>query len=102
MSMKPRKRIAPGTLVPLRLTERQRELIREETFFAGEVLESLAAAAPIAGKLTLHLTLEDLDDLAGYVAAAANHCPKKKLQRELDQLYDVIRNVEQSYADEEP
>jgi len=38
-----------------------------------------------------HFTLDDLDELAGFVAAEANHAKDKKLQKELDQLCDRIQ-----------
>jgi hypothetical protein len=43
-----------------------------------------------------------LDDLAGYVAAEANHAKNKKLQRELQRLFSRIAAVLESYTDEAP
>jgi plasmid stabilization system protein ParE len=45
-------------------------------------------------------TLDDLDELAGYVAAEANHAKIKKLEKELRQLYARIADVLESYTDE--
>jgi hypothetical protein len=45
--------------------------------------------------------LDDLDDLAGSVAAEANHAKDKKLRKQLSHLFDRIRAVLESYTDEE-
>jgi hypothetical protein len=37
--------------------------------------------------------LDDLDDLAGYVAAEANHAKNKKLQKELQRLFSRIASL---------
>jgi hypothetical protein len=50
---------------------------------------------------TYRFTLDDLDELAGCVAAEANHTRSKKQQKEWDQLYDRISAVLGSYTDEE-
>ena len=46
-------------------------------------------------------TLDDLEDIAGYVASEANHTRSKKLQRELDDLCDRLSEIEKSYGDGE-
>jgi hypothetical protein len=45
-------------------------------------------------------TLDDLDELAGYVAAEANHAKFKKLEKELRQLCGRIADALGSYTDE--
>ena len=45
------------------------------------------------------LTGYDLDEMLGYIAAAANHCKSKKLERELDGLYGRVKDVMESYDD---
>ena len=45
-------------------------------------------------------TLDDLDELAGYVAAEANHAKDKKLEKDLRRLYSRIADVLESYTDE--
>jgi len=42
-----------------------------------------------------------LDELAGFVAAEANHAKDKKLQKELDQLCDRIQATLDGYTDED-
>ena len=42
----------------------------------------------------------ELDELAGYVAAVANHAKVKKLEKELRQLYGRIADTLESHTDE--
>jgi hypothetical protein len=45
--------------------------------------------------------LDDWEDLAGYVAAEANHAKNKKLQNELQALHNRIAAVLESYTDQD-
>lgn len=49
----------------------------------------------------VQLTLDDLDDLLGHVAAAANHCTDARVQARLYRLFDRLRQVEDSFTQEE-
>lgn len=44
-------------------------------------------------------TLDDLEDILGYVAAEANHTGDKKLRRDLDTLYDRLLRTQRSFDD---
>ena len=41
----------------------------------------------------------DLDALLGYVAAEANHCKDRKLQKELDELFERLQKTMEGYDD---
>ncbi len=45
--------------------------------------------------------MDDLDELAGCVAAEANHTQDKKQRKEWDQLFSRISAVLESYTDED-
>ncbi len=92
-----KKLVNEGEKVPLRLSKRQIELIVEHTFAEDSLLDSLRVAEVVGGKRKVRFTLHDLEDLNGHVAAAANHCADRKLQRELDVIYDTIQEVERRY-----
>lgn len=95
-----RKQIAVGEKVPLELTGRERELILKHTF-AGSNLTDRLRVMPSPGRRPLYrFTLGDLDELAGYVAAEANHAKVKKLEKELCRLFGRIADVLESYTDE--
>ena len=98
--MKHRKQITIGEKVPLELTERERDLITKHTF-AGNNLTDRLRIMPSPGHRPIYrFTLDDLDELAGYVAAEANHAKVKKLEKELRRLYSRIADVLESYTDE--
>jgi len=98
--MKPRKQIAVGEKVALELTERERDLIMKHTF-AGSDLTDRLRIVPSPGRRPFYrFTLDDLDELAGCVAAEANHAKVKKLEKELRQLYGRIADTLESYTDE--
>jgi hypothetical protein len=96
----PVKQIAVGAKVPLELNQRERDLIIQHTF-AGNNLTDRLRIVPTPGRRPFYrFTLDDLDELAGYVAAEANHAKVKKLANELHQLYARIAAVLESYTDE--
>lgn len=96
-----RRRIKPGQLVDVRLTPRERDLILDRTFIDDEMAGRLRGATPRGSNLVVRLTLDDVDDLAGHVAAEANHCPEPRVRRVLDAVYDRLTHVEQTFTDEE-
>ena len=93
------KQINPGYKIKVTFTGRERELVLEHTLAGPDVTGCLAAARQIDDKFPVHYTLEDLDDLLGYIAAEANHCTSKKLQKELDTLHERLRRVMESFDD---
>lgn len=96
-----RKRVRPGEKVPLKLSIRERELILEHTFADNDLTAALRIA-PASGKTSVYsFTLDDLEELMGYVAAEANHVKDKKLQKELDRLFERMQTVLESYTDED-
>jgi hypothetical protein len=48
------------------------------------------------------LTLDDLEDLSVYVAAAADHTTDEKLRKKLDAIFSKIQNLLDTHADDEP
>ena len=85
--MKRRKRIKPGAPVDVRLTPQERDLILERTLIDNELEGRLRGATPRGSNLIVRLTLDDVDDLAGHVAAEANHCSEPRVRRVLDAVY---------------
>lgn len=98
--MKRRKQIAAGEKVPLELTQRERDLIMKHTFAGSDLTDRLRIVPSPDRRPFYRFTLDDLDELAGYVAAEANHAKVNKLEKELRQLYGRIVDVLQSYTDE--
>jgi hypothetical protein len=92
-----RKKIPYGTKIHVKLTMRERDLIRDETFCDPNYTK----LAVIDGKdIRLDLSLDDIEDIQGYIAAEANHTENKKLQKELDKLFDKLQVYMDAYDDQ--
>jgi hypothetical protein len=96
-----RKPVRPSAKVSVPLNRRERELILEHTFADDELTVRLRTA-PTSNKTAVYaFTLDDMEELMGYVAAEANHAKDKKLQKELDRLFARMEEVLNSYTDED-
>jgi len=96
-----RKRIKRGQRVAFRLTRQERDLIVERTFVDAEIEGRLRDATSSKSNLIVDLTLDDVADLAGHVAAGANHCSEAGVRRALDAVYDRLANIEDTLTDED-
>jgi hypothetical protein len=86
--------------VPVRLTPKQRDLIIERTFIDLE-LERLLRDAEVEGvSVVAKLTLDEIDDLLGHVAAEANHSKEARRRKDLDSICERLRDVEGAYTDD--
>ncbi|MGH9894361.1 MAG: hypothetical protein ACREA0_20730 [bacterium] len=94
-----RKKIKRGQKVEVRFRPRERVLVLEHTFAGLELTAALRRAQLEAGNHVVRYTLDDLDELLGFVAAEANHSTDKKLRKELDALYVRVRRAMESYDD---
>src|SRR5439155_20715747 len=97
----PPKRIKPEQRLDFRLTLQERDLIIERTFIDAEMEERLRVAPPFGSRLIVQLTLDDMEDLAGHIAAASNHCAESRVRRALDAVYDRLANIEAGFTDQE-
>ena len=97
---KERIRIKPDETVPLELNERERELI-QNTFADDDLTGRLRVVLKTGERPVFRFTLDDLDELAGFVASEANHAKNKKQQKEWDHLYDQIKAVLEGYTDQD-
>jgi hypothetical protein len=92
-----RKKIPYGSKLPVYFSEEELRLIREHTFVNPD-FGRLAVAE--RGKLKLALSLDDIEEVQGYIAAEANHTKKKKVQHELDVVYDKLQKFLGDYDDQ--
>ncbi len=98
--MPTKKQIQPGEKVPLKLTITQRKLVLGDLLFLDEGHEQIIQGTP-SGK-PVWMTLADLDDFGGYIAAEANHCDDGKKQKKLGAVFQKVQAVLDKYTDEEP
>ncbi len=96
------KHIRPGEKVPLKLTAAQRALIVDEVTCLDQSYERAIRDTPLAEPIMM--TLDELDDFAGFVAAEANHCGQRTKCRQLDAVFEKIQNLLDRFVEvaEEP
>ena len=76
------------TKLPVKLTLRERDLIRSTMFLNPD----FGKGGVVDGKcITVNLSLDEIGEIQGYIAAEANHTRNSKLERELDQLFDKLQ-----------
>ncbi|GEM_PF-1640012 len=71
-------------------------LIRKHTFLGGPVEERLRIGEATSGGVRVRLTAEDLDELLGTVAAAANHPDSPNIQRDRKAPHERLQRLEDS------
>jgi hypothetical protein len=94
-----RKKIEHGTPIEVLFTLVERELILEHTFAGPDLTERLQVSAVKGSKLAVKYTLDDIDELLGYIAAEANHTGNAKLEKQLDKLWGRLKKTMESYDD---
>jgi hypothetical protein len=99
MTSSSERKIRQEDKVPLRLSLRQRDLILEHALLDPETEAPLRLAEADGKEVVVRCTLTDLDELAGAVAAVANHCEDERLQRQLDATWDRIDKLMHRYDD---
>jgi hypothetical protein len=81
----------------VKLTLQERDLIRNETLCNPD----FARFAVIEGKgVILNLSLDDIEEIQGYIAAEANHTKSRKLQKNLDRLFSKFQVYLDTYDDQ--
>ena len=86
--------------VGIKLSLEERKLILGDPIHIHEELADLIRFTPTGAPVLL--TLDDLEDLGGYVAAEANHTTDKNVRKKLDAISSKIQDLLETHADEEP
>lgn len=94
-------RIERDDTVRLLLPPGERDALLKEAAPSAGVDHKLRLGVSRAGLLEFRLTFDELDELQGHIAAAANHTKSRKLQHTLDAVYDKIQKLLDEDADEE-
>ena len=95
-----KKSIRPGEKVPLKLTATERKLILEEVTGLPSEYEAVLQSKP--ARQPVMMSLDDLDDFGGYIAAEANHTDDPKLEQKLDQIFGKVQTLLETHTDEPP
>ncbi len=92
-----RKRIAYGTKLHVHFSQSELDDIREHT-----LAPDFATHAIVDDKgLRLDLSVDEVEEIQGYVAAEANHTSDAKLRKRLDKLFDKFQKFLDTYDDQE-
>lgn len=95
-----RTHIRPGQKLELDLTSAERKTILDHLLCLPPEYESLLKRTH--PQKPLLLTLDDLDDFAGYVAAESNHTTTKQVGKILDAAFKKMEALLDRFTDEEP
>jgi hypothetical protein len=92
-----RKLIPYGTKLPVTFTNKELEDIRSCIMIG----EDFGRHAVVHGKrLRLNLSLDDIEDLQGNIAAEANHTRDAKLRNRLDKIFAKLQGFLDKYDDD--
>ena len=100
LAPKVRKRIRPTDTVPVELSARERQLILENSFAEPELTDRLRVVPSPSAPLVYSFTLDELDELVGYIAAEANHAKDKQLQKVWERLFGRLSSLLESHTDD--
>ena len=97
----PRKKIKPDEKLSFTFSKQEQQLLLVECLCLPPEFENRIRLAILGKKsLSVRLTLDDLDELGGYVAAAANHAEIVKQQKALDRIFSRIQKLLDTHTDE--
>lgn len=77
----------------IELTEKEIKLLEDVMLIGADCEKQIKEAIKKNKKYILKFTGEELEDLAGYVAAEANHTKSKSKGKSLDLLSDKIEDL---------
>jgi len=83
-----KKNLPYETKLPVKLTLRERDLIRNTMFLNPDFDKD---GTVVGESITVNLSLDEIGEIQGYIAAEANHTRNSKLERELDRLFDKLQ-----------
>jgi len=79
-----------GKKILVTLTLKERDLILNCMVLENYLIKMLKIAVIKNNQIYIHFTIDELEDLLGYIAAEANHLDHKKLVTRLEKLYDKL------------
>ena len=94
-----KKQVQSNDKIRLKLTQAQRLLLTEDFILLPSRHEEAIKGTP-ANEPVL-LTLDDLDEIGGYVAAGANHSEDEKKSKKLETIFRKIQKLLDTHTDEE-
>jgi hypothetical protein len=83
--------------ISIKFTIEERDLFVNQIFAGDDLTERLNEATAKGKYIEVAYSLDELEDLAGFIAAEANHAEDRLLEKKLDALYDKISDIENKY-----
>jgi mevalonate kinase len=77
------------------ITAYEYSVLRENSMIAGACARLFESAIEHNDKVKLVITLSELTDLIGFVAAEANHARSKRKSEDLNEICDYLESIEQ-------
>lgn len=96
-----RKRIRPNDRLGLLVRNSERKVLLDAALLPSDLEQRIRVGVARNEGTVARFTLDELDELAGYVAAEANHSKDKKAQKELDRLFERIQALLDAHTDED-
>ena len=91
-------RIKRGETLPLLLTPAESDAVVKEVM-PPTLEDKLQLGVPKDGEVEFQFTLDELEDLQGWVAGTANHTKKRRLGHTLDEVFLKIDALLTCYTD---
>jgi hypothetical protein len=79
-----------GQKIMVTFTLKERDLILNCMVLENHIIKMFKIAVIKNNQISIHLTIDELEDLLGYIAAEANHSDDRKLVNRLEKLYDKL------------
>ncbi len=95
-----RIRIGVDVKIPVPFALEERDLILAGTLINMSMDRGFRLAEVKGTRAIVPLTLSDIEDLMGHIAATANHADDRKLERDLYAISDRLNKYEDRYEDE--
>jgi repressor LexA len=96
-----RKRIRPKDRLELLVRNSERNVLLDGALLPSDLERCIRTGVARTDGTVARFTLDELDELAGFVAAEANHSKDKKSQKQLDGLFERIQALLDTHTDED-
>jgi len=84
-----RKRIGLQEKIPVNITKSDHQYILDKTLVEAE---AFGLGRVKGNEITFKLSAEEIEYIQGYIAAEANHSKSKRVEKELDRLFDLLES----------
>ena len=93
-----RQRIPEGTKLPVLLCTEEIADIQEHTFLDPDLVSG--GIVQDDGSFRFDWSLDEIEEIQGYIAASANHCEDRKLGKRLDRIFSKFQGFLDSFDDQ--